>query len=605
MSHTPPGLRRRPRVTNAPQGYTLRADHDAYLCAEEGGAPEGTLIPLPDGSARQGGLLTATRETAGAWETFTPEAGPDGTVGLRSSGGFLACCENGGLDGVIVFRSTSLGAWEQFRPHVEESGAEVSFEAVCRPGFFIKAWPDGRVSLDQPMWEGAPTDVPGGYETFRVDPPIRTGSVAARPPVGMARISGRGFADDAGAFLPIVATHMDAIYARQADPTRCADNLDYLASLGFHQRVLGILGWEDEEVDPRDPNYWGALFAVLDEAYAKGIRTELTVLADLYLVPELQSHDRRMRYAPFVVDQLYSRRHMLLGIEGCNEPGNGDLYSHFGTPEQLVEFTRTVGEGLGVPWAAGALYGGNDSTTAWWRPDGSIAPEAQTLIAGCPAVSMHFDRGVGAEGLWRPVRQPWEGKNTAEQKQFWDNEPVGYQSSVTSYDDDNSGTAMHPDTVTLHRVAAVASFMAGAGFFCFHTEGGTGYSSNRPIRGEKGGPEVAAALAILPPDLPNWDKHNWHWTSNPVETLEGCIYDHGMAGRGTLRTISATSGVDVLTHPFCSPEGATLRARWAMQLDQFDYREGRYQKVGELHLSAGQTWEHPRSFDMVYKGRLL
>jgi hypothetical protein len=298
------------------------------------------------------------------------------------------------------------------------------------------------------------------------------------------------------------------------------------------------------------------------------------------------------------------RRHKLLCIEGCNEPGNGDLYRNYGTPSELVEFTKKVGAGLGVPWAAGALYGGHDSTTAWWMPDGSIAPEAQTLINGCPAVSMHLDRGTGSEGLWRPVRQPWEGKNTASGKMWWDNEPVGYDSSVTWYNM-GAATCMDPDHRSLHRVAALASFMAGAAFFCWHTEGGTGYSSNRPIRGEHGGPEVAAARDVLPLDLPNWDFHNWHWASNPVETLDGCIYDHGMAGRGTLRTIAATSGADVIVYPFCIPEGATLRARQAMTLNEYQFQDGAYRQVGTRELAAGQTWEQARAFDTLYTGRLI
>ena len=425
-----------------------------------------------------------------------------------------------------------------------------------------------------------------------------------RPPAGVCRIAHRGFADDAGPFLPVVATHMDAIHLVSADINRFHDNVEYLASLGFHQRVLGILGWTGEEVDPRAPDYWSRVTYVMDYAFDRGVRTEFTVLADLYAVPDLQTHDARMRYADTVISHLQPRRHKLLCVEGCNEPGNGDLYSNYGTANELVDFIRKVGDGVGVPWAGGALYGGGGSSTAWWLPDGSIAPEAQTLIDRCPAVSMHLDRGTGAEGLWRPVRQPWEGKNTAGGKMWWDNEPVGFDSSVTWY---NMGTptCMDPQHQTLHRIAALASFMAGAAIFCWHTEGGTGYSSNRPIRGEDGGADVAAARNILPADLPNWDFHNWHWVSNPVETLEGCIYDHGMEGRGTLRTISATSGADVIVYPFCVPEGATLRAREPLYLDRYEYVHGAYTKTGELSLSAGQTWEQPAAYDTLYKGRFV
>lgn len=582
--------------------HTFLADHGLLLCAEDGGAPEGTII---DG--RPGGLLTATRTTAGAWETIGVEPQEPGVVALRSSGGFCACAENEGRDGIIVFRSTSVGAWERWL--VRGDGTRVSFEAECRPGYFVKAWPDGRVTLDQPMFNDEPTATPGPYETFTVDPPL----VAAGPgnpnvpPAGMSRIAGRGFADDAGPRLPVVATHMDAIYLVEADPGRFADNLDYLASLGFHQRVLGILGWEGQEVDPRDPAYWDRARTVVAEAFARGIRTHFTVFADLYLVPELHTQSARIAHAHAFVERFSDLRHCFLSIEGCNEPGNGQLWSNWGTPADLVEVSRIIGEGLGVPWAPGALYGGIDSTTSWWtgrEPPDDIAPEARYLIDHSPAVSMHFDRGQMAEGLWRPVRQPWEGANTADNKMFWDNEPVGYDSSVTWYNM-GSPTLMNPSTETLHRIACLASFMSSAALYCFHTEGGTGYSSNRPIRGERGGPEVAAARNILPLDLANWDKHNWHWSSNPVETVDGCIYDHGMQGRGTLRTISATAGESVIVHPFCIPEGATLRARAAMHLTKYEFYDGAYRQTGELSLSAGATWEQDAAYDVLYKGRFV
>jgi hypothetical protein len=370
-----------------------------------------------------------------------------------------------------------------------------------------------------------------------------------------------------------------------------------------------MLGWGgDQRLDPTAPDYWERAVYAVRYAYEHGIRTEFTVYADLFAFPSLQTQRGREAHADRFISEFRDMAHMFQLIEGCNEPGNPDLWSHYGTPQELVDITRRIGDGLGVPWAPGALYGGRDASTAWWLPDGSIAPEAKTLIAGGQSVSMHFDRGVGAEGLWRPVRQPWEGKNTAENKPFLDNEPVGFQSSVTSYDDDNSHTAMRPDTRQLHRIAAAASWMAGAAFYCWHTEGGTGYSSERPIRNEPGLAEVCAARAALPADLPNFDKHNWHWASNPIETVAenggtGCIYDRDMKGRGTLRTIGATNGGRVVEHAFCSPEGATFRARTGLDLSKLMYQDGAYREVDRISVSYGQTWQQEPMLDVLYVGR--
>lgn len=427
-----------------------------------------------------------------------------------------------------------------------------------------------------------------------------------QPLVGKVRISGRGFADDAGPFLGVTATHMDAINLIGRDPHRFEDNIDFLSSMGMSQRVLGILGWAgDQRLDPRAPDYWDRAEAVVVKAYERGVRTQFTVFADLFFVNELHSQQARREHARRFVERFRDKAHMFLCIEGCNEPGNGDLWSRYGTPEDLLEVTKIVGEGLGLPWAPGALYGGNDSTTAWWLREGEYSEEAKKLIAGAPAVSMHLDRGTGAEGLWRPVRQPWDARGTAGSKMWWDNEPVGFDSSVTWFNDENqrNRTAMRPDYRTLARIAAMHSWMCGAALYCWHTEGGTGYSSERPLRGEPGAAEVMAARAVLPADLPNFDKHNWHWSSNPVETIDGCVYDRGMKGRGTLRTISATAGGRVVIHPIAILEGATFRARYGMVLDKLEYHDGQYRKTAELDLAAGQTWNQESAFDVLYVGR--
>ena len=255
--------------------HTLLADHGRYVCAEEGGAPEGTII---DG--RQGGLLTATREAVGPWETFGVEPQEPGVVALRSVNGFYACAENAGQDGVVVCRSTSVGGWERFLVHGD--GTRVSFEAECRRGFFIKAWPDGRVTLDQSMTGDPPTPIPepGAYETFTADPPLPgTGAPVDTPLQGVITADySAGIRDATGPVLPRVLHVGDLLARYHYDPEWAEEVLDEIAAAGWQAvrswTVLRGSYWEDwgTPITPDHPWYWDNLRAFCQALTSRGLR---------------------------------------------------------------------------------------------------------------------------------------------------------------------------------------------------------------------------------------------------------------------------------------------------------------------------------------------
>jgi hypothetical protein len=237
---------------------TLTTDHGKFVCAEEGGGVEGAVI---DG--RPAGLATGTRTHAGAWETFEVER--DGDVCyLKSSGDSLAdpplppmygCAENEGKEGYFVFNRPHGGAWEALIPHELHDG-RVAFEIQCRPKHFLCAEPDGRIVIRQPMWEGQPTDVPGGYESF-------TPSVDLFPPswgsdlvplAGPVRVVNELFLDDTGLILPLGCHFGEAFSAwcrgRQAEVVH---QLQVVRQAGYdHIRVWLNLGyypvWRGREV---------------------------------------------------------------------------------------------------------------------------------------------------------------------------------------------------------------------------------------------------------------------------------------------------------------------------------------------------------------------
>lgn len=202
---------------------SLKADHGQYVCAEEGGGDEGQIV-----AGRQAGLLTATRAQAGAWETFDVVNGEGDTVGLRSSGGYFACAENAGLDRVVVCNRRVMGAWEQW--HLRHRDGTVAFESAVRPGHYIKAWPDGRVTLDQPMFDGRPSDVPGPYESYVVAG-LSTGVVLPSLTLPV-RAGAHGWRDARGTRPILGASWFPALRILRDDPQRFAATLAKLQAWG-------------------------------------------------------------------------------------------------------------------------------------------------------------------------------------------------------------------------------------------------------------------------------------------------------------------------------------------------------------------------------------
>jgi len=243
--------------------YTLKSDHGKFVCAEDGGAKQGTI----DG--RPAGLMTANRDSAGGWETFTIEKSDEPNVfGLKSTHGFFACCEDEGKAGYVAFNREDLGPWEKFKLVVQENGKKISFESLCRPGYFIKVWNDGRVVLDQPMFEDKPSETPGGYETFTCDPPFKSGVVPGKSVIqGQLRIDSNGFTDDSGARILPIGLHVGDLFSKFVrDPSHSERIIQQARDAGYSYihfwMNLGTLGdyWSGRECGPGyTEDFWGQL----------------------------------------------------------------------------------------------------------------------------------------------------------------------------------------------------------------------------------------------------------------------------------------------------------------------------------------------------------
>jgi len=224
---------------------SLKADNGKFLAAENGGGNEGEM----DGENPKG-LAVANREKPGwegDWQTFAVIPAGGDQYGLRVTADGVsrfACCEGEGQTGIVVFNRPDLGAWEKFKVWQRPEG--VSFEAVCRPGFFIKAFPDGKVTLEQPMvgnenGEMVPSPTPGGYETY--SPVVVYGSMGGS--VGSDSLSlpvrrtNEGWKDATGFRSIVLCSFFPALYFEKHDPA----HVDYVLDLMAENGINGIRGF--------------------------------------------------------------------------------------------------------------------------------------------------------------------------------------------------------------------------------------------------------------------------------------------------------------------------------------------------------------------------
>src|SRR5262249_22729709 len=142
------------------------------------------------------GIVDATSDSAGEWQTFYVRVEGGGNVSIRSSHGRNVSAELGGGEAVHANR-TAVGPWELF--HLDGSlvdGASIALRA-----------PDGAHSvptgqdLTPPIVE-ATAPVSQSWEQFTVH--VLVTPIHQRH--GIVHADGRSFVDDDGAFYPLGAT---------------------------------------------------------------------------------------------------------------------------------------------------------------------------------------------------------------------------------------------------------------------------------------------------------------------------------------------------------------------------------------------------------------
>jgi hypothetical protein len=374
--------------------------------------------------------------------------------------------------------------------------------------------------------------------------------IAAR--TGLVRLDGRAVADDGGPFDAVGASLFWLAWGYKFDRARLETNLQTLADAGVdYVRALGDVGpdgWTDREIDPAWPDYDAVIAGATDLAHDRyGLRVQWTIFGGSRHVP---TPDARRRLVDRVAAMARARPDKIFAIEVANESWQNGFEGDAGRRE-----VRALGARLkaAVPNVVALSAPPNDAGAAC----------ALYADGAADVMTLHYDRDV-SRGPWAPVWQPWAwpdadvGPGACAARlpsAVFNNEPIGPEASVSA------------DADPLRIATAVATtFLAGNAAYVLHTGAGVrgggaedralGRAANvadlpdaRTIFGA-----IAAAKHYLPPDLPNWTRHDAAGETafrGITEALDqGHLAHAGFAERGP-DLIGVLAGVtgDVVLHP--------------------------------------------------------
>lgn len=335
------------------------------------------------------------------------------------------------------------------------------------------------------MAEDAPTDEPGGYETFVADPPLFMPGfmpAGASAIIGQLRITGDGFADDNGAVLPI-GIHMGdlfSVYTR--DPAKATDALAKIAGAGYplvqFWLNLGSLSgdyWAGREIGPEiTPDYWGQLTRFADLLDSFGLRG-IFCTGDYEL--RSMSHDE---FARTLGGLLASRDTGALVIAG-NEAWQTGADS-IDTLEAFCDAFKSICPDVPI------------TTTA---PPTEHVDDIAAWCAGDYYAIHGYRGGEDHDRIRHIFSVPWEGHPPC---------AYGYQDEPTGPGDEVSVKPSHcyegRDVDANHICALAAQSLIcnqGYNYFC-----GDGVKLTGDVARWPGFAEVARVAAMIPADVMAW-----------------------------------------------------------------------------------------------------
>lgn len=409
-------------------------------------------------------------------------------------------------------------------------------------------------------------------------------SASAQTGAGPVRAEGRAVADSGGPFNALGATLFWGAWGYKFDRARLERNLDSLRAAGIdYVRILGSVGgasWNDRQADPGWPDYDAIIAGMTDLAYDKyGVRVQWTIFGGAPFTP---SGAARQTLVDRFAAMARGREQKIFAFEIANEAWQNG----FAGPEGLAEL-RALGKRLSERTSV---------LVALSSPRSGAACETYAG-AGVDAMTLHYERGFGAEGPLRPLVRPWtfpasydRGCRGGLPAVVFNNEPIGPQSSVRQ--DDSPA-----------RIAAayVLTFLAGNASYVFHAgpgiRGGGVADVKSPLRRHAHfdqlpsfAPIVSALRAAkqyLPPGLANWSRVPAEAATVPLHGYE--------------RLYTATSGKRFVALAVGITQPVTLRARASASLEIRELSTGKI--IKSVRVVAGDAIELSGYEELVIVGR--
>lgn len=413
-------------------------------------------------------------------------------------------------------------------------------------------------------------------------PPIPIEPPTPLPP-GTARLGvprGNGFQiiDDSGGWLAwgTSAFWLNGGYLREKQ--RAVDNLAWIAGerIDFARVIATGLKKDGVEcsISPKDPNFQSTIAGLADEARAHGLRLQWSIFGATYDAP---TKAERAKAVDLFCEALKGREASVQLVEIANEGWQNGFEGDAGRDE-LKDLVARVWTHLPAVLVAPTCP----------KPGDDVSPDKIEYYYKNTQATIqthHYSRSTKApDGVWRPTRKPWRESKFAVNGcclLCQNNEPRG---------PDSSGTQTHDPLVLA--MDAVTTWLCGVSTYVLHTGAGI-FGIADPSRGRPANlwetTDIAAinsairtSRALLPPDLPNWTKHQANASSNPFTFVDVPEEQFTLA-------YAATSGNQII-----QPVGGVVKDT------TFTLRTGRCQgKV--YHPVTGQVLE---VFDQSYHAKV-
>lgn len=294
--------------------------------------------------------------------------------------------------------------------------------------------------------------------------------------------NGRGVCGPKGVFHPLGITYFSALRLQRYDRAANLKNLDLLQKLKFdYVRILGMIDWPGLEIDPRWPEYEAVLASFIDDAYARGIYTQLTVVGGYAgRDPLALTHS--------VLRVLESRWHKVIYVDQANER---DVNNQLST-EHVVTMVRAFRQAFPLLLVATGSELLEDTRRL------TALTGANFAVHHVPRVDHKYANGWFNTGAVMDLNLPHDNQ-----------EPVGPCSSIAQMTE--------PVQLALQRASSI---IGGAALYVFHV--GDGITSSERFEGRDCGRMLhtyfgdvpnfeAMATAVqrvdrlLPANVENWD----------------------------------------------------------------------------------------------------